>query len=169
NRGSRRHSHGESFIYSGSSERLVWDGGTGLKLLLFLFPDAIKRKRRANRASIEELVDLPVQVQVQVSEKKKLLPPFAELKIPKASDYVGARLHGQFVCEQCGRSYMRKDSLQRHTQWECGKEPQFKCPQCPQRCKRKAHWLRHIRRQHPDLDPYMFDVSRRHIPKIEVD
>ncbi|EFN68026.1 Longitudinals lacking protein, isoforms A/B/D/L, partial [Camponotus floridanus] len=53
-----------------------------------------------------------------------------------------------FTCTRCGRSYMRKDSLQRHIHWECGKEPQFQCPFCPQRCKRKAHWLRHMRRQH---------------------
>ncbi|XP_024937406.1 zinc finger protein 786 [Cephus cinctus] len=74
---------------------------------------------------------------------------FAELKIPKAN-FSGKKPTGQFGCVKCGRCYMRKDSLQRHVQWECGKEPQFQCPFCPQRCKRKAHWLRHIRRQHLD-------------------
>lgn len=45
---------------------------------------------------------------------------------------------------------MRKDSLQRHLNYECGKEPQFQCPFCPQRTKRKAHQIRHVRRQHKD-------------------
>jgi hypothetical protein len=62
-----------------------------------------------------------------------------------------ARARGVFPCERCGRSYIRKDSLRRHLQWECGKEPTFQCPYCPQRCKRKAHHIRHIRRQHSDM------------------
>ncbi|KAJ4427506.1 hypothetical protein ANN_25154 [Periplaneta americana] len=62
-----------------------------------------------------------------------------------------SRARGVFPCERCGRSYVRKDSLQRHLQWECGKEPTFQCPFCPQRCKRKAHQIRHIRRQHSDM------------------
>ncbi|PSN29139.1 hypothetical protein C0J52_26677, partial [Blattella germanica] len=61
------------------------------------------------------------------------------------------RARGVFPCDRCGRSYVRKDSLQRHLQWECGKEPTFQCPFCPQRCKRKAHQIRHIRRQHSDM------------------
>ncbi|EFN84275.1 Longitudinals lacking protein, isoforms A/B/D/L [Harpegnathos saltator] len=124
---------------------------------------AIKRENRLTRASMKEFV-LPVQVEVHVPDRKPLLP-FAGLKIPNASDYVGMRLRGQFICDRCGRSYMRKDSLQRHMQWECGKEPQFQCPQCPQRCKRKAHWLRHIRRQHPYFYTTL-DICR---PKIEID
>lgn len=60
------------------------------------------------------------------------------------------RARGHFECFQCGRSYGRKDSLQRHITYECGKEPQFQCPFCPQRCKRKTHQVRHIKRQHKD-------------------
>ncbi|XP_046396285.1 longitudinals lacking protein, isoforms N/O/W/X/Y-like [Ischnura elegans] len=59
-------------------------------------------------------------------------------------------IDGLYSCEQCGRTYKRKDSLRRHLQWECGKEPQFQCPFCPQRSKRKAHQIRHIRRLHKD-------------------
>ncbi|XP_039284597.1 longitudinals lacking protein, isoforms A/B/D/L isoform X2 [Nilaparvata lugens] len=61
------------------------------------------------------------------------------------------RSHGNFPCEKCGRMYLRKDSLQRHVLWECGKEPQFQCPFCPQKCKRKTHHIRHIQRQHFDM------------------
>ncbi|KAG8233648.1 hypothetical protein J437_LFUL013609 [Ladona fulva] len=59
-------------------------------------------------------------------------------------------IDGLYACEQCGRTYKRKDSLRRHLQWECGKEPQFQCPFCPQRSKRKAHQIRHIRRLHKE-------------------
>ncbi|XP_065349488.1 longitudinals lacking protein, isoforms A/B/D/L-like isoform X1 [Cloeon dipterum] len=63
---------------------------------------------------------------------------------------VGKKRNGIFPCAQCGRTYMRKDSLRRHLMWECGKEPQFQCPYCPQRSKRKAHHDRHIFRLHKD-------------------
>ncbi|XP_073976554.1 uncharacterized protein isoform X3 [Rhodnius prolixus] len=67
------------------------------------------------------------------------------------------RTHGVFPCEKCGRTYVRKDSLQRHTLWECGKDPAFQCPFCPQRCKRKSHHVRHMQRQHKDMLDLMKD------------
>ncbi|CAK9827997.1 Longitudinals lacking protein, isoforms A/B/D/L [Anthophora retusa] len=70
---------------------------------------------------IEENSDLPVQAW-KIQEQGL---PFAELKIPKAYNFVGKKPAGQFGCSRCGKSYMRKDSLQRHVHWECGKEPQF--------------------------------------------
>ncbi|KAG5331175.1 LOLA3 protein, partial [Acromyrmex charruanus] len=110
----------------------------------------------------EESIDMPIQMQEKTM-------PFAELKIPNARNYVNKPL-GQFACARCGRSYRRKDSLQRHEHWECGKEPQFKCPYCPQRCKRKAHWQRHIRRQHQDkVDMEQYLDSRMPKLKIEID
>ncbi|GJQ68595.1 hypothetical protein Trydic_g17145 [Trypoxylus dichotomus] len=67
---------------------------------------------------------------------------------PKKTTY--NRIKGNFICIQCSRMYVRKDSLQRHLTYECGKEPQFQCPFCPQKCKRKTHQMRHIQRQHKD-------------------
>lgn len=133
---------------------LIWDSGTDLKLCLFPFAGAAKENDPG-----EEFLNLTVQ--------EKTVMPFAELKIPKAWTYANNPL-GRFACARCGRSYRRKDSLQRHEHWECGKEPQFKCPYCPQRCKRKAHWQRHIRRQHQDkvdVEKYL-DYC---FPKIELD
>ncbi|XP_065162277.1 longitudinals lacking protein, isoforms A/B/D/L isoform X4 [Atheta coriaria] len=69
-------------------------------------------------------------------------------KPPKKQVY--NRIRGNFKCSQCDRTYIRKDSLQRHLNYECGKEPQFQCPFCPQKCKRKSHQIRHIKRQHKD-------------------
>ncbi|XP_076237931.1 uncharacterized protein LOC143181433 [Calliopsis andreniformis] len=117
-------------------------------------------------AAAEESVDLPVQAW-KTQEQGTLA--FADLKIPKACNYVGKKPPGQFCCGRCGRSYMRKDSLQRHVHWECGKEPQFQCPFCPQRCKRKAHWLRHIRRQHFDRMGDMEAYLLAYTPKLEID
>ncbi|KAF2884451.1 hypothetical protein ILUMI_21717 [Ignelater luminosus] len=67
-----------------------------------------------------------------------------------ASSTNRAREWGHFGCSQCGRSYTRKDSLQRHLTYECGIEPQFQCPFCPQKSKRKSHRLGHIKSQHRD-------------------
>jgi hypothetical protein len=58
---------------------------------------------------------------------------------------------GVFPCDRCGRSYARKDSLQRHLQWECGKEPTFQCPFCAQHFVHKSCQIHHIHRQHSDV------------------
>lgn len=51
-------------------------------------------------------------------------------------------------CTKCGRHYKLKSSLRNHQKWECGKEPQFKCPYCNYRAKQKMHVARHIERMH---------------------
>ncbi|XP_031346972.1 longitudinals lacking protein, isoforms A/B/D/L isoform X6 [Photinus pyralis] len=58
------------------------------------------------------------------------------------------RNYGRFDCEQCGRVYARKDTLQRHLKYECGKEPQFTCQCCPAKFKRKELLLKHVQRRH---------------------
>ena len=62
----------------------------------------------------------------------------------------GEGLHGEgrFHCEQCGKVYVRLSSLNGHQRFECGKEPQFACPVCPQRFKLKGNLKRHMRIQH---------------------
>ncbi|KAI4484079.1 hypothetical protein M0804_007535 [Polistes exclamans] len=76
---------------------------------------------------------------------------------------------GRFYCNQCGRSYVRKDSLQRHMHWECGKDPQFQCTYCSQRFKRKAHWVRHVKRQHCEKIGDLEQHHKAYTPKIEID
>lgn len=75
---------------------------------------------------------------------------FLKDSLPLRKTLAPVRKKGTFTCLKCDRSYVRKDSLQRHVQWECGIEPQFPCPFCPQKCKRKAHQIRHIQRRHKD-------------------
>ena len=55
------------------------------------------------------------------------------------------------TCMQCGRNYAKRDKLQRHQQFECGKEPQFMCPYCQRRIKRKDNLNKHIRSLHAGM------------------
>jgi hypothetical protein len=54
---------------------------------------------------------------------------------------VGTKL---FACENCGRSYMHRRNLWRHTKHECGKEPQLQCLYCPKKSKLKANLKQHM-------------------------
>ncbi|KAF2905476.1 hypothetical protein ILUMI_00696, partial [Ignelater luminosus] len=57
-----------------------------------------------------------------------------------------------FECPDCGRIYKLKSSLRNHQKWECGKEPQFKCPYCVYKAKQKMHMARHMERMHKEID-----------------
>lgn len=59
---------------------------------------------------------------------------------------------GGFECPDCGRIYKLKSSLRNHQKWECGKEPQFKCPYCVYKAKQKMHMARHMERMHREID-----------------
>ncbi|PSN32900.1 hypothetical protein C0J52_13323 [Blattella germanica] len=43
-----------------------------------------------------------------------------------------------FRCSTCGKSYRYKKNMTRHIRFECGKDPQFKCPFCPHQTKQKS-------------------------------
>lgn len=58
---------------------------------------------------------------------------------------------GPFRCEPCGKIYKHKQSLVLHQRYECGKEPQFKCPYCAHRSHRKASVKSHVFSKHYDL------------------
>ncbi|KAG5900375.1 hypothetical protein JTB14_033823 [Gonioctena quinquepunctata] len=96
--------------------------------------------------------NFPIKIELSEEKANELIPVFpmlfsSETEKPKKKTN---RIRGNFPCPQCGRNYIRKDSLQRHLTYECGKEPMFQCPFCPQKCKRRGHQLRHVRRQHMD-------------------
>uniref|UniRef100_T1HPZ6 C2H2-type domain-containing protein n=1 Tax=Rhodnius prolixus TaxID=13249 RepID=T1HPZ6_RHOPR len=56
---------------------------------------------------------------------------------------VGAVCSGQrFGCQQCNRYYKSKEGLYNHQKYECGKSPQFQCPQCPFKSKLKETMAR---------------------------
>jgi uncharacterized Zn-finger protein len=56
-----------------------------------------------------------------------------------------------YPCKRCGRAYMWKKTLLRHLRMECGKEPQFQCPYCPQKSKLKGNLKQHIMCKHVSL------------------
>lgn len=64
------------------------------------------------------------------------------------------------ACPDCGRAYKLKSSLRNHQKWECGKEPQFKCPYCSYRAKQKMHITRHIERMHKVIDYSFFKQEK---------
>jgi len=53
-----------------------------------------------------------------------------------------------FPCPKCCKVYHWKKSLLLHMRYECGKEPQFRCPYCPHRAKLRGNLLRHVKRKH---------------------
>ena len=55
---------------------------------------------------------------------------------------------GAFPCASCGKVYRWKRTLRNHLRSECGKEPQFQCPYCHLRSKRKSNIYAHIRVVH---------------------
>lgn len=56
-----------------------------------------------------------------------------------------------YPCKRCGRAYKWKKTLLRHVRMECGKEPQFQCPYCPQKSKLKGNLKQHIMCKHVSL------------------
>lgn len=54
----------------------------------------------------------------------------------------------QFQCKTCNKVYQNKGTLARHHKYECGREPQFFCPYCPMRSKRKCNISVHIQNKH---------------------
>lgn len=51
-------------------------------------------------------------------------------------------------CPNCGQSYKYKGGLRRHLDFECGKLPQFVCPECSKEFSRKDKLLRHRKNVH---------------------
>lgn len=56
-------------------------------------------------------------------------------------------------CDTCSRVYSHHQSLRNHQKFECGKTPQFACPICQYRCKRKGNLKSHMRHVHAKTLP----------------
>jgi hypothetical protein len=74
--------------------------------------------------------------------------------LPKLTSFVSRwhtgsdRYSGPYSCPNCTRVYQHRPSLSQHLKHECGKEPQFQCPFCPQRTTQKGSLRKHMRRRH---------------------
>jgi len=53
-----------------------------------------------------------------------------------------------FMCATCNKSYRHATSLSKHRLYECGKEPQQKCPFCPHVTKLKENLKKHVKDKH---------------------
>ncbi|KAK3915489.1 Zinc finger and SCAN domain-containing protein 10 [Frankliniella fusca] len=56
---------------------------------------------------------------------------------------------GSYPCERCGKEYGYRKNMLQHLRYECGMEPQFRCPQCIRRFRRNSHLRSHIFSKHP--------------------
>lgn len=66
----------------------------------------------------------------------------------------------KFFCEKCGKKYKYKEGLYNHQKYECGVEPQFQCPYCTYKGRRKMHVQVHVVNKHSEF----VDVSKiKHI------
>lgn len=48
--------------------------------------------------------------------------------------------------------YKTKGNLNRHLQYECGREPTLQCPLCEVQTKHKSSMKRHIENRHPGYE-----------------
>ena len=56
-----------------------------------------------------------------------------------------------YKCQDCGKQYRWKSTLNRHRLVECGgKEPLHQCPWCSYRAKQRGNLAVHIRKHHPE-------------------
>jgi len=56
-----------------------------------------------------------------------------------------------YNCQDCGKQYRWKSTLNRHQTVECGgKEPSHQCPWCSYRAKQRGNLAVHIRKYHSD-------------------
>lgn len=87
--------------------------------------------------------------------------PMVETVLSVDTKYMSPPVWERFRCE-CGKVYSNRATLRRHERYECGKEPQFGCPYCPKRCKRKSNLFSHIRIRHKNVTSCQDDYKLIH-------
>ncbi|XP_073978237.1 zinc finger X-chromosomal protein-like [Rhodnius prolixus] len=55
------------------------------------------------------------------------------------------------MCNGCGKTFAHMTSLKFHLRHHCGVEPQFQCPECPYKAKRRTHLKTHMANKHFDV------------------
>nr|CAD7396978.1 unnamed protein product [Timema poppensis] len=63
----------------------------------------------------------------------------------------------RYFCPNCPKSYLHQHNLIKHLRYECGMDPQFQCPYCPQKATQKDD--KHLQSQ----KLHIFNPSPSHI------
>ncbi|GBN22475.1 Zinc finger protein 467 [Araneus ventricosus] len=67
--------------------------------------------------------------------------------------------YGNFICPECGKSFIRKDYLVLHYRTHTGEKP-FPCDKCDRRFSQKCSMVRHLR-THTGEKPYSCDLCNK--------
>ncbi|KAF6197371.1 hypothetical protein GE061_020255 [Apolygus lucorum] len=59
-------------------------------------------------------------------------------------------IDGRYHCMKCGKNYAHNGSWYHHKNYECGKEAQFQCPDCPYKAKKKGNLKMHVAAKHKE-------------------
>jgi uncharacterized C2H2 Zn-finger protein len=103
-----------------------------------------------DQSSSNNLSFLEEQVtQLLQGEKPTALTAGSVWGAEKVKKWAGS---GSFQCPGCGKVYRWRKNMVSHMRLECGKEPQFQCPHCPQRTTQKSSLLTHIYNKHRHWD-----------------
>lgn len=86
------------------------------------------------------LLLLKTEIETQSERSSPRKPP-----LTAAATATLASNNNVFMCKQCGNSYARPHSLNRHIRFECGVEPKFECPICRKKSKHKHNLVLHMR------------------------
>lgn len=70
-----------------------------------------------------------------------------------------------YLCNNCGKTYKWKESLNLHKRMECGIEPRFCCKVCGRRFKHKHHLTKHHKSIHNYVDQW-WSINWRSIKNI---
>ncbi|KAL1129435.1 hypothetical protein AAG570_013961 [Ranatra chinensis] len=57
-------------------------------------------------------------------------------------------ISSDYVCQRCGKGYMRKSTLNRHMRYECGGKRTFQCPMCYYAARHRNHLQSHMVSKH---------------------
>ncbi|KAF6197387.1 hypothetical protein GE061_020271 [Apolygus lucorum] len=93
--------------------------------------------------------EAPLDVRFDLLLKKQLLNPMIVLDWRIRE--VAMSFLSSFPCLRCWKTYRHPQHLWRHKKFECGVEPQFKCPVCPHKSKRKENLKVHLHTKHKEL------------------
>lgn len=87
----------------------------------------------------------PYQTSFAACESDFLPIPDNHNIIQKSNSQLNPNL---FICDNCNRSYNRKNNLKRHKTFECGIVAQFSCTLCSLKMKRKDNLQAHLFKKH---------------------